>query len=294
MIDLHTHSTCSDGSMTPRELIRHAKSSGLEAVALSDHDGIDGVADALDEGKKLGLEVVPAVELSVQSKTETHILGYYIDIHDPKMHSELAEAKKVRMQRNYEYSAKLKKLGFDISVEDAAKASGWDGASPLGDVLIARAHFARVMYDRGYVPSVKNAFDTYLANGCPAYSSLQYFTPEQGVELIKSTGGMAFVAHLHLIRMTDGETIEFLKRLKAVGLDGIEGYYNEYTPEMARKYQNMAKDLGLLISGGTDFHGAMKPHIAIGTGQSSNPIEIPYSVLENIKKEHQRQKTERN
>lgn len=270
--------------MTPRELIRHARASGLEAIALSDHDGIDGVADALDEGKKIGIEVVPAVELSVQSETETHILGYYIDINDAHMHSELAEAKKVRMQRNYEYSAKLKALGYDVSVEDAARASGWDGKSPLSEVLIARAHFARVMFDRGYVPSVKYAFDTYLANGCPAYSSLQYFTPEQGVELIKATGGMAFVAHLHLIRMTDEQTVAFLKRLKAVGLDGIEGYYNEYTPEMAHKYQQMAKDLGLMISGGTDFHGSMKPHIAIGVGQKSNPIEIPYSVLAEIKR----------
>ncbi|MFA6948179.1 MAG: PHP domain-containing protein [Eubacteriales bacterium] len=291
MIDLHTHSTCSDGSMTPRELVRHAKASGLEAMALSDHDGIDGVADALDEGKNIGIEVIPAVELSVQSETETHILGYYIDINDKRMHDELAQAKKVRMQRNYEYSAKLKTLGFDVSVEDAARASGWDGSSPLSEVLIARAHFARVMFDRGYVPSVKYAFDTYLANGCPAYSSLQYFTPEQGVELIKSVGGMAFVAHLHLTRKSDEEMVRFLTGLKAHGLDGIEGYYTEYTPEMADKYRAMASSLGLMISGGTDFHGSMKPHISIGRGMVNNPISIPYSVLADIKAEHKRQIT---
>ena len=273
MIDLHTHTTASDGSMTPSELVLHAIENGIEAIAITDHDGIGGVNEAVNYG---GLEVVPGIELSVESDTETHILGYYIDVDNPKLLAALGGILEVRMQRNYEYSAKLKKLGFDVSVEEAA------ALAPNG--LIARAHFAKVMAMKGYSKSVKDAFDDYLSNGKPAYSSLQYLTAEQGVELIKAAGGVAYVAHLHLIHMEDEPLKRFIKKLMDYGLDGIEGYYTEYTPEHEFKYQKMAADLGIKISGGTDFHGAMKPHIAIGRGYGN--MNVPYDILKNIKEHY--------
>lgn len=272
-IDLHTHSTKSDGSMTPAEVVREAKEKGLAAIALSDHDGIDGLREAMLEGERIGVEVVPAIELSVQSDTETHILGYYIDIENRELIDELEKAKRVRDLRAVGTCEKLNQLGFDISMDEVR------AIAPPG--LVARAHFAKVMADKGYVASVKEAFTLWLDNGRPAYNNTQYFSPEEGIRLIKAAGGLAFVAHLHLIRLDDEAMEAFLRRLMSVGLDGIEGYYTDYTKDMEDTYQRMARRLGLAISGGTDFHAAMKPHIGIGVGLGN--LRIPYSLLENIK-----------
>lgn len=273
LIDLHTHSTCSDGSMSPRELVRHAANKGLAAIALSDHDSVSGVKDAMDEGKKVGVEVVPAIELSVQSETETHILGYYIDIDHPLLKEALDSVMDARNRRTLNTCQKLNDLGFNVTMEEAYSIA------PSG--LIGRAHFARIMMEKGYISSVKEGFDKWLGVGKPAYDGSQALTARQAVELIKNIGGYSYVAHPHLIRISDDELRAFLTDLKKYGLCGIEGYYNEYTPEMQEKFQSMAKELGLKISGGTDFHAKMKPHIEIGIGQGN--MKIPYSVLENIR-----------
>lgn len=273
-IDLHTHSNKSDGSMTPVELVRHAKKAGLSAISLTDHDCIDGVKEAVKEGERIGLEVVPGIEFSAKSQTETHILGYYIDIKNKDMLNALEEIKKVRVERTYETSRLLKEIGFDVSVEEVLKIAPGN--------IVGRAHFARIMMEKGYVSSVKEGFDLYLANGKPAYSDRQHLTASEAVKLITGAGGLAFAAHLHLMRKPDDELFLFIKELKENGLSGVEGYYTEYTPKMQEKYQNLAKSLGLLISGGTDFHAKMKPHISIGKGHGN--LKIPYTVLENIKK----------
>ena len=273
LIDLHTHSTCSDGSMTPRELVEHAKASGIAAIALSDHDGIAGVAEAVNAGRELGVEVIPAIELSVISDTETHILGYFIDPESPAMDEAMQKIFAARQFRASETCRLLNEIGFPVTMAEVEAVAGGS--------LLCRAHYARLLMDKGLVPSVKEAFDKYLANGRPAYCGKQAITAEEAIDLIHKAGGIAFVAHLHLIRLSDEELYAFLERLKAAGLDGIEGYYTEYTPEMQEKFQDMAKKLDLMISGGTDFHAAMKPHISIGRGLGE--MAIPYSVLENLK-----------
>lgn len=273
-IDLHTHSIKSDGSMTPAEVVREAKRAGLAAIALSDHDSIDGVKEAMAEGEKIGVEVVPAIEFSVQSATETHILAYYLDIENERLLKTLAECKETREFRNSETCRKLNELGFDVTMDEAR------AIAPNG--IIGRAHFARLLMDKGYTQSVKEGFKLYLENGKYAYCGVQRLAADETVELIRECGGVSSVAHLHLIKMEDEPLYEFLKGLKAHGLNAVEGYYTEYTPEMQDKYQSMAKELGLIISGGTDFHAQMKPHISIGTGTGN--LRIPYSVLENIKK----------
>lgn len=273
-IDLHTHSLKSDGSMTPTEVVAEAKKAGLAAIALSDHDTVDGVREAVEAGKKLGVEVIPAIEFSVQSKTETHILGYFIDIENPDLLKMLKEVVNLRIERNYVTCSRLNELGFDITLEEVRALAP--------NNFVGRAHFARVLMDKGYISSVKEGFDKYMSVGKYAYCEKQRLTSRDAIELIKKCGGISFLAHPHLTKLPDDELKEFLVELKGCGLCGLEGYYTDYTPEMQEKYQSMAKELGLMISGGTDFHAKMKPHISIGTGLGN--MKIPYSVIENMKK----------
>lgn len=275
-IDLHTHSLCSDGSMTPTEVVKAAKTAGLSAVALSDHDTTAGIREAEEAGKSLGIEVIPAIELSAESETETHILGYFIDPENSELREKMEYVKKVRVLRQNEVCEKLRGLGFNITMEDVIRIAGSD--------VLCRAHFARIMMDRGYVSSVKEAFDKYLGSGCPAYSNRQALTDTEAVKLIKNAGGIAILAHPHKTKLSASDLKKFLLRLKNDGLDGIEGYYTEYTPEMEKEYRGLAEELGFIISGGTDFHAAQKPHIKIGVGYGD--LRIPYTVLESMKKYH--------
>lgn len=263
--------------MTPSRLVSHAKDSGLSAIALTDHDSISGVAEAVEEGKKTGVEVIPAVELSSISDTETHILGYFIDINNRELQKALEYAKQVRYEREVETCRKLNELGFDITMEEVEAEAETD--------ILCRAHFAKVMVKKGYAPSVKEAFEQYLNVGKSAYSKKQALTDIQAVELINNAGGIAFLAHLHLTKKPLPELKEFLIKLKNAGLAGVEGYYTDYTPQMERDYQSLAEESGLILSGGTDFHGAFKPHIAIGRGYGN--LEIPYVILEKMKEYRQ-------
>lgn len=277
-IDLHTHSLCSDGAQTPADVVRSAKEAGLAAIALSDHDCIVGVQEAIDTGKALGVEVIPAVELSAQSDTELHILGYFIDIHNRKLQEAMQYALQVRDQRQEETCQKLNEMGFAITMDELREEAH-------GNPVLCRAHFAQIMVRKGYAPSVKEAFSKYLSVGCYAYSNRQALTGPEAVSLIREAGGIAVAAHLHLIKKPDDELREYLRSLIPYGLDGIEGYYTDYTPDMQERYQAMAKELGLVISGGTDYHGANKPHISIGKGKGN--LDIPYCVLDGLRARHQ-------
>lgn len=276
-IDLHTHSLCSDGAQTPTEVVYTAKAAGLSAIALSDHDCIAGVQEAVDAGKAAGIEVIPAVELSAQSDTELHILGYFVDINNKKLQDTMAYAIQVRDERQEETCRKLNEQGFSITMEEAR-------AEAHGNPVLCRAHFAQIMVRKGYAASVQEAFSKYLSVGCYAYSNRQALTGPEAVSLIREAGGIAVAAHLHLIKMPDDKLRKYLKSLIPYGLDGVEGYYTDYTPDMEQRYRSMAKELGLVISGGTDYHGANKPHISIGKGRGN--LEIPYTVLEGLRARH--------
>ena len=271
-IDLHTHSHFSDGSMTPTDLVALAKESGLKAIALTDHDTTDGVAEAIEAGKKYDIEVISGIEFSAVSTGETHILGFGIDIENPELAEAIDRAKELRLINNRRTAEALQKLGFDITVEDAKKLS------PVGNM--GRAHFAKAMEIKGYVNSVKEAFDLYLQKGKPAYNSLRLLEPEEAIRLIHAAGGKAFLAHLHLTKLKGKELEDYVIRLKNAGLDGIEGYYTDYDEAMQEEYQALARKHNLIISGGTDFHGANKPHIKMGVGYGN--LEIPYELLKTI------------
>ncbi|MBE6713346.1 MAG: PHP domain-containing protein [Ruminococcaceae bacterium] len=277
LIDLHTHSLKSDGAQTPADVVRTAHAAGLSAMALSDHDNIEGVREAMAEGEKLGIEVIPAVELSAQVDTELHILGYFIDVESKKLKEAMEYSLVVRDQRQEETCRKLNEQGFQITMDELREEAH-------GNPVLCRAHFAQIMVRKGYAESVQDCFKKYLSVGCYAYSNKQALLPHEAVSLIHEAGGIAVAAHLHLIKMEDEKLKEFLRSLIPHGLDGVEGYYTDYTPDMETRYRAMAKELGLVLSGGTDYHGANKPHISIGRGRGG--LEIPYSVLDGLKARH--------
>lgn len=273
MIDLHTHSNASDGSMSPRELAIHAKNSGLSLFALTDHDTVDGISQARNAARECSVGFVPGIELSVCAKKEMHIVGLGIDPDCPELQEALHEILRVRDLRARKTAQKLQKLGFDVTYEMAS------AKSPSGK--IGRAHFAKVLLDLGYVASVDEAFLKYLGSNCPAYCSEQAITPEEAIALIRAAGGIPVAAHLHLMGLDDDELYATLFRLHGVGLAAVEGYYSDYTPQMELKYCAMARRIGLGISGGSDFHGSNKPHIAIGKGRGN--LCIPDSVWDDLR-----------
>lgn len=274
-IDLHTHSTVSDGADAPAEVVRRAAAAGLCAVALTDHDAVGGVEEAMAAGRKYGVEVIPGVELSAQYDTELHILGYFIDIRHPRLTEALAEARRVRILRQEETCQRLQEQGLPVTMEEVRLIAGG------GDVL-CRAHFARILTEKGIVPSVQEAFRRYLSVGCHAYSNQQALTPAEAVSVIRAAGGIPSAAHLHLTKKDDAEVRALLQSLIPHGLMALEGYYTEYTPEMGERYRAMAAELGLALTGGSDYHGAGKPHIAIGSG--TGDLLVPAEILSELKR----------
>ena len=260
--------------MTPAELVRHAKEAGLAAVALSDHDTADGVGEAMAEGWRIGIEVIPAIELSAQSETETHILGYFIDPDAPVLRDAVGEIRRVRVERIGETCLKLREYGIDVTLEEVRELSK--------SGILCRAHVARIMTDKGYSPSPKEAFAKWLNVGCPCYSEVQALTDTEAIRLIRDAGGEAYLAHLHLTKKPPAELDAFVARLASEGLSGLEGTYTDYTPEMEAEVRQLARKYSLKLSGGTDFHGSFKPHIAIGRGTGN--LRIPYSVLTEMRR----------
>lgn len=272
MIDLHTHTTASDGSCTPYELVHLAKKAGLCAVAVTDHDTVDSIPHALAAGKKLEMEVIPGVELSCNWEREMHIVGLYIDHTNPQLKEELSDLQKRRYQRNQNILARLQELGIAITEEDVR-------AVATGPVW-GRAHFAKVLCDKGYVASVKEGFQKYLGPGRPAHINEKRLELEEAIRLIRMAGGIPILAHMHYLKLSLPELSHLLQRLKQAGLMGAEAIYTEYTPQQTTDYTRLIESLQLLKSGGSDFHGDMKPQITL----ARENLNIPYSYLKEIKK----------
>lgn len=274
LIDLHTHSTESDGTLTPEELMKHAKERGLSAIALTDHDAISGINKARPVADALGLDFVPGVELSTDYQgQEVHILGYYIDTAQPDFLKQLKEFVDTREKRNEKMAALLKQEGFDITI-DALTAENPDS-------VITRAHFARYLVEHGFVKDRETVFAKYLGDGCKCYVPREKITPFEAIRLIQLGGGLAFFAHPVLCHMNHDRLRFFIKSLKEAGLNGLEAIYSMNAPGDERNLMRLAEEFDLLISGGSDFHGANKPQIQLGTGKGN--LRIPYEILERIK-----------
>ena len=275
IFDLHLHTTASDGTMSPAELVRYALKKGLRVIAITDHDTIEGLPEGTQEGNKLGLEVIPGVELSADAPKGTmHLLGYYIDPASSELADKLRVLQQARMERNLKMVEKLRALGIALELSEV-KAAPEHGQ-------IGRPHFAYTMVQKGYVQNIQDAFDRYLGKGRPAYVEKFRFSPEEAMHFIRKAGGITILAHPFTLKQAEPVDFEALIReLKAKGLDGIEVYYPEHSDGQKRLYRNMAKKYGLVISAGSDFHGLNKDEADLGEGYGDR--KLTYSLVEALK-----------
>jgi predicted metal-dependent phosphoesterase TrpH len=276
-IDLHTHSNNSDGTFSVKELIDRAHDKGLAAIALTDHDTVDGVDEAIEyaASKYPDLEVIPGVELSTEGEgREVHIVGLYIDNHDKEFVEGLSAFIDSRTTRNKKMCKKLsEEAGIPISYEALTEE--------FPDTVITRAHFAKFMVDRGYVNSRAEVFDRYIGDHCPYYVGREKITPEDAIRSILKAKGVPVFAHPILCRFGDDRLDDFVGRLKGAGLVGIEAVYSTYERRDEIQIKELAKKYDLLVSGGSDFHGANKPDIDLGTG--CGKLFVPEDILIPIK-----------
>lgn len=278
-IDLHTHSTVSDGTDTPAELIRYAKEKGLRAIALTDHDSIDGINEAQSVGREVGVEVIPGVELSADfSDGALHLLGLFVDRGALPFLERLSVFQAARRERNPKIVQKLQEMGFKITEEEVTAAAGGGQAG--------RPHFARVLMEKGYVHSITEAFEKYIGDGRPAHVEKPQPTPEACIALIHEANGVAVLAHPNTLRLSDDKLNGLFERLVNAGLDGIEVYYSTHTPEETARYERLAAEWNLAKSGGSDFHGEHKPQIDLGVGKGT--LHVPYSLLETLRRRKER------
>ena len=275
-IDLHTHSTCSDGTFTPSELVVYAAKKGLAAFALTDHDTTDGLSEAAETARKYNIEFVPGIEFSTEYQGhDIHIVGLDIDPFQEELAAKLRSFRQNRDSRNEEMIRLLQTVGgFDITLEDLRSAYG------KGTVL-TRAHFGRWLFEHGFVKSISEAFDRYLGDGCPCFVSKKRTRPETAIRLILAAGGIPVLAHPLLYQLSPDELETLVRQLKEAGLQGIEAIYSSNTGMDEINMRRLARRLDLKISGGSDFHGKNKPLIDLGSGRGN--LKIPYEILQNLR-----------
>ena len=274
LIDLHVHSNHSDGSLRPSELVSMAKESSLCAFALTDHDTVSGINEAVQEGKKQGVKVIPGIEISAEYKgMDIHILGLNIDYKNTEFINKIKEYADRRILRNKQMLQKMQELGFDITEDNVKKR--------LGDVnVITRAHYAIMFTEAGYTKDNNEAFTKYLDPGCPCYISRVKVPVTDAVKLIISAGGKPVIAHPVLYKLNDSELDELISLLKSAGLMGIEAIYSKNKEGDEQKLRLLAEKYKLFITGGSDFHGDAKPGLKMGSGYDN--LSIDSSLLDNI------------
>lgn len=251
IIDLHTHSNASDGTKRPSEVVSLAKERGVELLALSDHDGTDGVAEAAMEAERLGMAFLPALEMDNAFTEQLHILGLGIDPKEPALREMLDTAQQRRTVRNHEMVEKLASIGCDIRP-----------FMPEGIGTLTRSHIAVALRDGGFVKDIPEAFERYIGNGKPGYVAAKRFYPEQVIENILRAGGVPVLAHPCLIKHAD--MTKLVDRLTAAGLGGIEAYYPASSEGLKVTFRSMAEQRGLLVTAGSDYHGDIRPGVEPG------------------------------
>jgi hypothetical protein len=279
-IDLHIHSTASDGSFTPAEILDHAQKLNLAAIAITDHDSIDGSREALRIGIPSSIDFLTGVEISAAhppffpGSGSFHILGYDIDLDNRELNQALDKLQAARKNRNPAILKLLNKLGFPISLKEVTQE--------VGEGQLGRPHIAYAMVKNGYVASIDEAFDKYLGTDRPAYVDKYRIECEQAIRIIRAAGGFPVLAHPALLNIESDQKLDaLLQNLVKIGLAGIEVYYPGHSPQQIRQYMQLADRYGLLMTGGTDFHGTITPEIKMGSGKGK--LFIPYSLYEKLR-----------
>ena len=274
-IDLHTHTTHSDGSATPGELIALATAKRARAVAITDHDTVSGIAEARAAAHRNGIEFIAGIEISAEYSPGTmHILGYCIDDESSALALKLDELQQARENRNPQIATRLQALGFGISYDEVVAVAG--------NQVVGRPHFARLMIEKGYAASVQDAFDRFLKKGADAYVEKARLSPRDSIALIHQAGGVAVLAHPYQLELSSYEDVDQLVgELADLGLDGIEAVYSRHSSSERAAYSEIALRHGLLVTGGSDYHGSYKPDIDIVTGLGD--LAVPYELLESLR-----------
>ncbi len=280
-IDLHVHSTRSDGTYSPKELVDYAIEKGLAAFALTDHDSVAGLEEAISYAASLRLthtnvpEIIPGIELSTEYQgKDIHIVGLYIDYKDTNFCRYLEDFVNSRTLRNQKMCRLLQEgTGMDITYEKLL--------AEFPGSVITRAHYAKYMLTHGYIKGMNEAFERYIGDNCPYFLPREKVTPAQAVRLILAAGGIPVLAHPLLYGMGKERLNNLVAELKEVGLAAIEAIYSTYTTGEEREMKELARKHGLKISGGSDFHGSNKPQLDLGTGYGS--LYVPYEVLSTLK-----------
>ena len=268
-IDLHTHTTASDGTCTPREVVRRAAELGLRAIAITDHDTIYGHAEAISAGLDYGVEVVPGIEVSTKFGVSIHILGLFIEDLIPM----LADSVNERDRRNEKIAALMARDGLTVDYAEMKKRFGQ---------AIGRPHFGRILVEHGLAESVADAFDRYLNRGKAYFVPRSTLDINSSVEAVIRSGGIPVLAHPFQYKKDDAELRALIELCLDHGLLAMECRYSGYNAEQVAYLEKLADEYGLLKSGGSDFHGDNKPHIKLGTG-IDNELDVPYEWFEQLK-----------
>lgn len=272
-IDLHVHSTASDGTLTPKEVVKLAADSGLVAIALTDHDTVAGVEEALNVAKDENITVIPGIEISADyNGGDLHILGLNVDYKSKGFEEVVDICQNSRVERNKNIIKKMQEDGIDISEEKMFER--------FGESSITRAHFARFLVENGYVAHKDMAFAMYLNKGKKYYIPRKKITPELAIKIIKDAGGHPVLAHPLLYKLGKDRLMSLFDYLKKLGLEGIEGMYSLNTTSDDTFLKKVAENYGFYITGGSDFHGDNKPDIKLGVGKGN--LKIPEELLGNI------------
>ena len=272
-VDLHLHSYFSDGSASPAEIVALAVATGLSGIALTDHDVLDGIPEARAAAEAHGLRFIGGAELSVLWREQSmHMLVYFLEPGAGPIQDRLEELRRGRHSRNLEIVSRLQDLGLDITYEEVAEEAGTG--------VVGRPHFAGVLIAKGYVDSVPAAFDHYLAAGRPAYVPRMRLTAEEAIGLSRESGAVAVIAHPHTLSLRSDEFATGFRELVACGLGGIEAYYGEYSPEMRSRIAEICADLGIVATGGSDFHGTYKEHLEVGIG--TGDLRVPDTAMDQL------------
>jgi hypothetical protein len=270
VIDLHIHSTCSDGSETPEHVVELATAAGCSAMALTDHDGTDGVEQARARAEKLGIGFVPGCEVSCAFSPGTmHVLGYFVEPGEGPLQAELEQLRQSRSDRNERLLQRLRDLGLPITAEEVAAAAG--------SSVIGRPHFASVLVANGAATSIQDAFDRWLSKGTPGYVPKTHIAATTFISAAKSSGAVAVLAHPLTLGLETPGLDRLLDELSLAGLSGMECYYGRYPPEERARLAEQARRHDLVATGGSDFHGRFKPDLLIGTG--TGDLDVPDTAL---------------